>query len=834
MWGDFNTQLYIRGHFRMNKDALKSRIEAGLVYFDGGTGTLLSSRGLRPEERPEEWTLTHPDQIQSLHAAYFSAGADIVKTNTFGANPIHYAEGELETLVREAVRLAKEARDENKKDGFVALDIGPLGVLLQPYGALSFDEAVEAFAKVVRIGRDAGADLILIETMTDSYETKAAVLAAKENSDLPVFVTNTYDAKGKLMTGANAEAMVALLEGLGVDAIGINCSTGPVEMLPTVQALCKYASIPVIVNPNAGLPRVDDAGNTVYDLSPEDFAMAIGEIVRAGARIIGGCCGTTPEFIRAAVERTQGLSPVPITKKSRSVISSYTHAVEIGTKRPILIGERINPTGKRLLKEALRTGDSDYILSLAEKQEREGAEVLDVNVGLPELDETQVLCDTVKAIQGVTDVPLQIDTGNYEAMERALRYYNGKALLNSVSGKEESMAAVFPLVKKYGGVVVALTLDENGIPETADGRVEIARRILARAKEYGLSETDLLFDPLTLTVSTDGNAPRVTLEAIRRIRTELRCNTSLGVSNVSFGLPSRDLLNGTFFALALSEGLNAAIINPASIEMQKTYHAYLALMGIDTDCSGYIAFAGQMEALHPAAIGASATPPAPQSDGAADTAARPSLTPLMAAIASGRAEKSAVEAERLGAEHGALSVIEKEIVPALDLVGKEFESGKRFLPQLLTSAEAAKSAFLALQKYLPSGGAEKGRVLLATVKGDVHDIGKNIVKVVLESYGFAVLDLGRDVSPEAIVDAVEKEKIRFVGLSALMTTTVPAMKETTVLLKEKLPHVRVAVGGAVLTAEYAHSIGADFYCKDALDAVRAAEQVLLGSEGGEK
>lgn len=817
----------------MKKDALKSRIEAGLVYFDGGMGTVLSSLGLLPEERPESWTMTYPDRIRALHAAYFSAGADIVKTNTFGANPIHYTDGELETLIREAVRLAREARDENRSDGFVALDIGPLGILLQPYGTLPFDEAVEAFAKVVRIGRDAGADLILIETMTDSYETKAAVLAAKENSDLPVFVTNTYDAKGKLMTGANAEAMVALLEGLGVDAIGINCSTGPIEMLPTVQALCKYASIPVIVNPNAGLPRVDDAGKTVYDLSPEGFATAIEEIVRAGARIIGGCCGTTPEFIRAAVERTQGYAPAPLTKKFRSVISSYTHAVEIGTKRPILIGERINPTGKKLLKEALRNGDSDYILSLAEKQEREGAEVLDVNVGLPELDETRVLCDTVKAIQGVTDLPLQIDTGNYEAMERALRYYNGKALLNSVSGKEESMAAVFPLVKKYGGVVVALTLDENGIPETAEGRVEIARRILARAKEYGLSENDLLFDPLALTVSTDGNAPRVTLEAIRRIRTELHCNTSLGVSNISFGLPSREFLNGTFFALALSAGLNAAIMNPASIEMQKTYHAYLSLMGIDTDCSEYIAFAGQMEGLHPAA-GASATPPAPQSGGTADTAARPSLTPLMAAIASGRVEKSAVEADRLGAELGALSVIEKEIVPALDLVGKEFESGKRFLPQLLTAAEAAKSAFSSIQKYLPSGSAEKGRVLLATVKGDVHDIGKNIVKVVLESYGFSVLDLGRDVSPEAIVEAAEKEKIRFVGLSALMTTTVPAMKETTALLKRKLPHVRVAVGGAVLTAEYARSIGADFYCKDAIDAVRAAEQVLLTSEGTEK
>lgn len=813
----------------MKNSALKNRIEAGLMYFDGGTGTVLSSMGLSAGERPEVWTLSHPEAIRALHAAYFRAGANIVKTNTFGANLLHYDGEMLDRLIRNAVHLARAARDETvgEGEGFVALDIGPLGALLEPYGTMSFDTAVEHFARVVRVGRDAGADCILIETMTDSYETKAAVLAAKENSELPVFVTNTYDAKGRLMTGANADVMVALLEGLGVDAIGMNCSTGPASMLPTVMELCKYASVPVIVNPNAGLPRVDDNGNTVYDLAPEEFAEAVSEIVRAGARVIGGCCGTTPDYIKATVEKTRGMSPVSLTKKPRSVISSYRHTVEIGTRRPVLIGERINPTGKKLLKEALRKGDVDYILALAEKQESEGAEVLDVNVGLPELDEKTVLCDMVKAIQGVTHLPLQIDTGDPVAMERALRYYNGKALLNSVSGKDDSMDAIFPLVRKYGGVVVALTLDEYGIPDTADGRVAIARKILARAREYGLSEKDLLFDPLALTVSTDGNAPSVTLESIRRIREELGCNTSLGVSNISFGLPNRDYLNGTFFALALSAGLNAAIMNPASLEMQKTYHAYLALMGIDERCTDYIAFAERVAELSPPPrTDAAASAPAPQSGGAGSAAAHPSLTPLMTAIASGRTEKSAQEADRLGRERGALSVIEEEIVPALDLVGKEFESGKSFLPQLLIAAEAAKAAFSALEKYFPAQHVTKGRVLLATVKGDVHDIGKNIVKVVLESYGYSVLDLGRDVAPETVVETAEREGIRLVGLSALMTTTVPAMAETVALLHEKLPHVRVAVGGAALTEEYARRIGADYFCKDALDDVRAAEQVL--------
>ena len=793
------------------------------VLFDGGTGTVLASRGLRAGERPEAWNLSHPDEIRSLHTEYFRAGAQIVKSNTFGANPLHYGADALCETVTAGIRIAREARDAvaeetGNRDLFVALDVGPLGVLLEPYGTLPFETAVAHFAQIVRIGAEAGADLVLIETMTDAYETKAAVLAAKENCDLPVFVTNTYDGNGKMMTGADPEAMVALLEGLGVDALGLNCSTGPKEMLAVARRLVAASSIPVIANPNAGLPRVDDAGSTVYDLTPNAFADAMCDIVRAGVRVIGGCCGTTPDYIRAEREKTAALSPLPIVPKYRSVVSSYTHAVTIGGARPVLIGERINPTGKKKLKEALRAGDLDYILSLAEKQASEGAQVLDVNVGLPELDEAQMLCDVVRALQGMTDLPLQIDTGDPVAMERALRLYNGKALLNSVSGKDESMDAVFPLAKKYGGVVVALTLDENGIPETADGRVEIAKKILARAKEYGLSEKDLLFDPLTLTVSTDGTAPRVTLDAIRRIKSELHCNTSLGVSNVSFGLPSRDMLNGTFFALALSAGLDAAIMNPASLEMQKAYHAYLALTGIDTGCSDYIDFVERADAY-------AATAPTVQSAAPTPTPA-PDRSALVSAIMSGRSEKSAAEAAKIASEHGALCVVEQEIIPALDAVGKEFEAGKRFLPQLLSAAEAAKTAFGALASYFASSDTQsKGKVLLATVKGDVHDIGKNIVKVVLESYGFTVVDLGRDVAPEAVVEAAKREGVRLVGLSALMTTTVGAMADTIALCRRALPDVRIAVGGAVLTQEYADTIGADFYCKDAIDTVHAAEAV---------
>ena len=808
----------VQNSLHITDSPLRRALREGLLYVDGGMGSLLAAEEeFTPGSRPEAWSVTHGEVIYAIHEAYLASGANLLTANTFGANRLHYEGDRLEEIVSASVRLACRARDaaeEKEKTGrrFVLLDIGPLGVLLAPLGTMPFETAVEIFKETIRIGVAAGVDGILIETMSDSYETKAAVLAAKETCDLPILVTNTYDASGKLMTGADPTAMVALLEGLSVDAIGLNCSTGPREMLPLVEKLYAETSLPVIVSPNAGLPRVNADGETVYDVSPDEFAECMGDILAAGGRILGGCCGTTPAHIRALVEATRGKSPLPILQQGTSLISSFTHAVEIGGDRPILIGERINPTGKKALKEALRNHDIDHVLALAEKQEKEGADVLDVNVGLPEIDETAMLSEIVTSLQQVTDLPLQIDTGSPEAMEAACRLYNGKPLLNSVTGEEEKMAAIFPIAKRYGGMIVALTLDENGIPETAEGRLAIAERIVRRAEEYGIDRKDLLFDPLALTVSSDVRAPRVTLDALTLIRDRLGCHTSLGVSNVSFGLPKRDLLNGSFFTLALERGLSAAIMNPASVEMQKAYHAFLALWGLDDRCGGYVDFAARL-GDDTAQIASVSAPAHTERQG----------SPLFAAILSGRREAAVREADALGASLPPLSVISDEIIPALDVVGCEFEQGKRFLPQLLASAEAAKGAFDALAKYFSAEAETKGSVILATVEGDIHDIGKNIVRVVLESYGYRVLDLGRDVKAETILDAARRENITFVGLSALMTTTVPAMERTIALLKSSLSEVTIVVGGAVMTAEYAAMIHADAYCKDAMDTLRAAE-----------
>ena len=809
---------------QITESPLRRALREGILYVDGGMGSLLAAEAdFTPGSRPEWWSITHEDVIYAIHEAYLASGANLLTTNTFGANRLHYKSEELSEVVNASVRLACRARDAaEKKDPtskrFVLLDVGPLGVLLRPFGTMPFETAVETFKETIRLGVAAGVDGILIETMSDSYETKAAVLAAKETCDLPILVTNTYDSTGKLMTGADPTAMVALLEGLSVDAIGLNCSTGPCEMLRLVEALYSATSLPVIVSPNAGLPRVNADGETVYDVSPDEFAACMVDILAAGGRILGGCCGTTPAHICALVEATKGKAPLPILWRDTSLISSFTHAVRIGGERPILIGERINPTGKKALKEALRRHDIDHVLALAEKQEKEGADVLDVNVGLPEIDETAMLSEIVTALQQVTDLPLQIDTGSPDAMEAACRLYNGKPLLNSVTGEEEKMAAIFPIAKRYGGMIVALTLDENGIPDTAEGRLAIAERIVCRAEEYGIDRKDLLFDPLALTVSSDIRAPRVTLDAITLIRDRLGCHTSLGVSNVSFGLPKRDLLNGAFFTLALERGLSAAIMNPASAEMQKAYHAFLTLWGLDDHCAGYVDFAARL-GDDTAQIASVSAPAHAERQG----------SPLFAAILSGRREAAVREADALGASLPPLSVISDEIIPALDVVGREFEQGKRFLPQLLASAEAAKGAFDALSRYFSAEAETKGSVILATVEGDIHDIGKNIVRVVLESYGYRVLDLGRDVKAETILDAARRENITFVGLSALMTTTVPAMERTIALLKAELPQVRIVVGGAVMTAEYAEMIHADGYCKDAMDALRAAEAYF--SEG---
>ena len=783
-------------------DYLKEHI----LFLDGGMGTLLQQQGLQPGEFPERWNLSHPEVITNIHRNYFDAGCHVVNTNTFGANTLKFSPKELDAIVKAAVENARAASREStsSQKKWVALDIGPTGKMLKPYGDLDFEDAVSIFAQTVRLGVKYGADLIFIETMADSYETKAALLAAKENSDLPVFVSNAYGADGKLMTGADPAAMVALLEGMGADAIGANCSLGPQALRGVVEQYLKFASVPVLLKPNAGLPRSEN-GNTVFDVLPEEFASDVAELIRSGVRIAGGCCGTTPDHIAALTRAASAISPVPVTDKELTVASSYTHAVVFGDT-PVLIGERINPTGKKRFKEALKAGDMDYILNEGIRQEEQGVHILDVNVGLPEIDETALLTETVCALQAVTSLPLQIDTTNAAAMEAAMRRCNGKPLVNSVNGTPESMAAIFPLVKKYGGVVVALTLDEAGIPATAAGRLEIAGRILAEAESSGIPRKDILFDPLALTVSADGNAARVTLDSIRMIREELGCHTVLGVSNISFGLPQRDLLNGTFFSLALGQGLSAAIMNPFSSEMQKAYHSYLALMGLDPNCMEYISFA--------------------QSANVSATISAETDASLNHAIVKGMKEQAALLTRKLLAQREPLDIVQKEIIPALDIVGVGFENKTVYLPQLLMSAEAAKSAFEVIKAHM-SGGNTCGKCsfVLATVKGDIHDIGKNIVKLLLENYGFTVYDLGRDVAPEIIVEKVVATRAPIAGLSALMTTTVPAMAETIRQLREHAPWCKVIVGGAVLNAEYAETIGADKYAKDAMEAVRYAEMI---------
>lgn len=794
------------------RDYLKDNI----VYLDGGMGTLLQERGIPVGEYPERWNISHSDIIIDIHRSYYDAGSNVVSTNTFGANSLKFSDAELEDIVRAAVTNAKSARDISAggKEKFVALDIGPSGKLLAPLGDLDFEDAVAVFAKTVRLGVKYGVDLIIIETMNDSYETKAALLAAKENSDLPVIVTNAYGEDGKLMTGASPAAMAAMLEGMGADAIGANCSLGPDQLSGVMAELLRVASVPVVLKPNAGLPKIEN-GNTVFDVSAEAFSESIATLVRKGVRVVGGCCGTTPDYIRALCEKTVGAVPVPVTVKNITVVSSYTHDV-VFDMSPVLIGERINPTGKKRFKQALVENDMGYILSQGVSQQEAGVHILDVNVGLPEIDEAEMLSRTVCELQSVTDLPLQIDTSDPVAMEAAMRRYNGKAMINSVNGKEESMRAIFPLVKKYGGLVVALTLDEGGIPDTAEGRVAVAEKILRVAAEYGIDKKDIIFDTLAMTVSADTAAAGVTLAALRKIRYTLGCHTSLGVSNVSFGLPNRDAVNGTFFALALENGLSAAIMNPFSADMMKTYYAFRALKNMDENCSDYIAAAASF------AVTVSA---APATSGAVGHDDR---SELQSAVVKGFKDKAGEITRELLKTAEPLDIVNGEIIPALNDVGRGFEEKTVYLPQLLMSAEAAKSAFEEIKSFMTSKGGQsesKGTFVIATVKGDIHDIGKNIVRLLLENYGFSVIDLGKDVDPELFVDTVCEKHAPLAGLSALMTTTVPAMEKTVELLHEKAPWCHVVVGGAVLTRDYADKIGAE-YAKEAMETVRYAQSVM--------
>lgn len=787
---------------------IRDFIKNNIVYLDGGMGTLLQKSGLQPGELPEHWNISHPKVIREIHKDYYDSGSNVVNTNTFGANTLKFSIDELDEIICHAVKNADEARkaSSGEQEKFIALDVGPTGKLLKPLGDLDFEDAVKIFAETIRLGVKYGVDLITIETMNDSYETKAAVLAAKENSDLPIIVTNAYGENGRLMTGANPAVMAAMLEGMGVDAIGANCSLGPKQLMDVMDELLKYCSVPVAFKPNAGLPK-SDGKVTYYDVDADEFAQDIKFSVENGVRIVGGCCGTTPEYIKKVCELTRGMKPKEIEKKTYSVCTSYNKAVFFGEK-PILIGERINPTGKKRFKQALLENDIGYILQEAVNQQAKGVHVLDVNVGLPGIDEAQMLTTSVCELQCVTDLPLQIDSSDPVAMESALRRYNGKAMINSVNGKEENMNAIFPLVKKYGGFVVALTLDEKGIPSTVEGRMKIARKILLTAALYGINKKDIIFDPLAMTVSADKMSAVTTLETVKKITEQLGCNTSLGVSNVSFGLPSRELVNAAFFTTAMENGLSAAIMNPYSARMMEAYYSFNVVKGLDDNCMDFINFASQQE-VQP-------------------TVKHENSLTLKEAIEKGLKEKSSEITTAMLGENAPLDIVNSHVIPALDDVGKRFEEKKLFLPQLLMSAEAAKASFEVIKAAMAADGnsVKKGNIVIATVHGDIHDIGKNIVKLLLENYGYNVIDLGKNVPPETVLNAVIENHAPLVGLSALMTTTVPAMEETVKLVKEKAPWCKTVVGGAVLTQDYADKIGADKYAADAMESVRYAETVI--------
>lgn len=802
-------------------DAMKKR----RIFCDGGLGSMLQARGLKAGELPELWNLTHREVLREIHREYLDAGADLITANTFGANGLKFKDN-LEEIVTAGVENARCAVRE-AGHGWVALDLGPTGKLLKPLGDLPFEEAVGLYREVVSLGVKAGADLALIETMSDSYELKAAVLGAREagvcpetGRRLPVFATVIFDQRGKLLTGGTVESVVALLEGLGVDGLGINCGLGPVQMKGILEHLLQISSLPVLVNPNAGLPRSEN-GKTVYDIDEKEFARVMEEMALMGAVILGGCCGTTPAHIRETVKRCKDIPVKWPAQKGRTVVSSYAQAAVIG-KKPVIIGERINPTGKSKFKQALREHNLEYILREGVSQQDNGAHILDVNVGLPEIDEASVMEEVVQELQSIIDLPLQIDTSDMEAMERAMRVYNGKPLINSVNGKKEVMEQVFPLVAKYGGVVVGLCLDEDGIPETAGGRIEVGRKIIRTAASYGIGPEDIILDGLCMTVSSDSKGAITTLETLRRIRDELGVKSVLGVSNISFGLPQREIINAAFFTMAMESGLNAAIINPNSEAMMRAYYSFNALMDLDPQCSEYIGIYGGQAA----GLGQTIKKGGPGKDGATDAAQEGSHGALGAFIERGLKDGAQEAVTALLTEKKALDIINEEMIPALDRVGKGFEKGAIFLPQLLMSAEAAKAAFEIIKSEMDSSGQvreKKGKVILATVKGDIHDIGKNIVKVLLENYSYDVIDLGKDVSPERVAEEAVLQGAPLVGLSALMTTTVPSMEETIRLLRAKAPGVKVMVGGAVLTEEYAGAIGADVYCRDAMASVNYAE-----------
>lgn len=778
------------------------------VIFDGAMGTMLQKRGLKSGGIPELLNLTDPELIRSIHKEYLDAGCDVVSANTFGANRFkaEKAGRPLEDIVSSGVMIAKSAASA-RRGKFTALDIGPCGRVLRPVGDLPFEEAVGVFAEIVRAGTAAGADLILLETFTDLYELKAAMIAAKENSDLPVLATMSFEENGTSFFGATVESMVMTLQSLGADALGVNCSLGPGQLVPIVERILRSSSIPVMVQPNAGLP-VFSGGEAGYDVTDEEFADCIKGFVEKGVSIVGGCCGTDPGYIRLVKERLRDVVPSGIRPGLKTGICSASKTVFFGDDT-VIIGERLNPTGKKALKAALRAKDMDYVLREAIRQQEQGAHILDVNMGLPDIDEPEMLERAVIEIQSVTSLPLQLDSSDPEALERAARVYNGKPLINSVNGKKDSLKKILPIARKYGTAVLGLTLDDDGIPSSAEGRLKIARTIVDEAQKIGIPREDVLIDCLVMTASAQQDQVRETLRAVRMVKEELGLNTVLGVSNVSFGLPARPVINRTMLAMALMQGLDAPIMDPGDEGMRDTVDAFSVLMGIDRQAERFIAGRSVQEEKKQ------------ESGSLTETDAQADLAQAIIKGLSGDAEKAT---EILLSRMKPMEIIEKEIVPSLDFVGKEYESCTIFLPQLIRSAEAAQSSFELIRRQLAKEGSEgsegRGRVVIATVQGDIHDIGKNIVKVIMENYNYRMIDLGKDVPPEKIVEAVRENGADFVGLSALMTTSVSSMKATIAILREACPGVRVIVGGAVMTPSLAEYVGADHYAKDAMEAVR--------------
>lgn len=796
---------------------LRELLGKRILFFDGGMGTMLQKNGMKGGEIPELLNITNSELIYNIHEEYLKAGADIITTNTFGANPLKSEEigGGLDVIIASAVGTARKAVNNYstpEKPRFVAFDMGPTGRLLEPLGDLSFDECYESFKKPAMLAEQCGADLVIIETMSDTLEAKAAVLAVKENTSLPVFLTMTFDESYKTLTGGDVTVMSAMFEGLGVDCLGINCGLGPKQIAEMMADLAKVSSIPIMAQPNAGLPQIVD-GKTIYDVDPAEFGRECEKIAALGASVIGGCCGTTPEHIAELVKTCSKYTP-DVSEKDFTVVTSYSKAVFLDN-RPVIIGERINPTGKKKFQQALREQDIDYILNEAFSQRDAGAHILDVNVGLPEINECETMEKAVKAISAAVNLPLQIDSSDPRTIERALRIYNGKPMINSVNGKKESLDTILPIVQKYGGVLVGLCLDEDGIPALAEDRVKIAENIAREAEKYGIKRKNLVMDALTLTISAQQTESAETLKALKMIKENLGIKTVLGVSNISFGLPRREIVNGAFFTLALAGGLDACIINPCADSMMNAYRAYRALSCIDEGCKDYVeAYAGTKAATT-----------VTRADEAKSE--QENTNNLFNIITRGLKDQSYGETVEMLKSTEPMDIINNTLIPALDAVGKEFEKGTMFLPQLMMSAETVKNSFDAIKKQIEASGAKqesKGKIVLATVKGDIHDIGKNIVKVLLENYGYDVYDLGKDVPSDVIVRTLKENDIHLCGLSALMTTTVVSMEETIKAIRAECPDVKVWVGGAVLTQEYADMIGADRYCPDALSSVGFANE----------